>query len=213
MRKKLSLIVIVCFMASIASCGHVTIPSTYTSSSGYSSDMNVRVFVRKVEDQRGVDGKTFFVDTKDLMNGYYDKPISEIVRDALIAEFRNAGMKTCNDTSDACVPQVILDCEIEDFGMMLEFGSDRIPRIRTTETLIFRWIDPETESLVSVKKRKAESVTQRVDPTEKLSLNPFSPADKKALRENGRKLKDEMLPELIHKELRYNSYIGKLGET
>ena len=195
---------------------HVVVPSEYSPDlAAARPTLNASVMIREVIDRRIMPGDMYFHDKDDMMHGRFDRPVKAIIKEALIYECERAGVRIVSPSMPGDSSTKVLECEIESFEMTCGRGPNKVPVLNTSVTLVFNWLDPETDAVIGVKRRSEEATTVRSwNPVfGKDELNMFSGEDKADLRAQSLKLVNELLPRAIQAELRQNEHLRKVAKA
>jgi len=165
---------------------------------------NVRksaVSLANVIDRRPVKPSLFYEDVTDGDSAKFDRPVAELVREAVVAELSRAEL--VHSDTNRCV--AVLDCEVLDLQATMRAPFLRRGTVDLKVVLRFIWKDPRAERALAANERSERRVR-------KLSFGntPSLPFGKDIVRALGNELINDMLPQVIEKE--FNSVAFLSGE-
>ncbi len=187
----------------VATGCHITVKTVYEPRyvPTYPNVRKGAVSLANVTDRRPAKANLFYEDVSDGDSAEFDRPVAELVREAVVAELGRAELAQSN--ANPCF--AVLDCEVLDLQATMTAPFLRGGTVGLKVVLRFIWKDPRTERELAANERSERRVR-------KLSFGntPSLPFDKKMIRAFGNELINDMLPRVIEKE--FNSVDFLSGE-
>ncbi len=180
------------FLTGCQSTLKTTYNPTYTTT--YFSATNVPVRLAAVSDRRGTKPTVYYGNATTGDMGQFDQPLSNIVQEAIVTEFRRAGFAL----SDTATRAIVVSCEVLDFKATVTQPSFRSLVLDLSVVVAFEWKDPGTNRLLARNERSERR-------SRKLGMgSPMLPFDQVVIQGYGEELVNDMLPRVIEKELQLN---------
>jgi hypothetical protein len=165
----------------------------------YPSVRKSAVSLANVIDSRPVKANLFYENVSTDDRGKFDRPVAELVREAVVAELSRAEL--VQSDTDRCL--VALDCEVLDLAATIRepFWGDATLDLKVV--LRFIWKDPRAERELAANERSERRVR-------KLSMGntPSFPFGKSTVRSLGNELINDMLPRVIEKEFNSVAFLS-----
>jgi len=195
----------VLFVSTLTGCGDITTQAIYSplDSPHYQLKTDKNVHIRKVVDSRGIKEEVYFYDEEDLCHGTYDRPVADIVHEAIVSEFESFGFTIMAAEDSLSSDALVFECEITAFDVMLTSGRLGNRFFEASANLTFAFYKPNKNELISIRKRTS-SVS--IPKTNRIKEYNFI-ADTKAVRQGGERLLSEVLPAVIRQELASNKHL------
>jgi hypothetical protein len=169
----------------------------------YSAAMkNVSVGIASVSDKRGGNPAAYYQYMNDT--GCYDRPVADLVRDAMEAECRRSGCIISSPDSAT----MALSSEIHNFKASVTqppmFGSATLD---LSVVMVFEWRNSGTGNVLA-RNERSEHRSRKIG----MSI-PMLPFGKSEIQGYGQELLNDLLPQVIEKELRLFSEASALSSN
>ncbi|MCK5270149.1 MAG: hypothetical protein KAJ46_05160 [Sedimentisphaerales bacterium] len=227
MRKNLTM-VLVCSLFFCVGCGtRIIVPSKYSAGDNGGIQVNADVVISEVVDKRETINErkyySYYIDNHgydgDFLDGFYDQPVRDVVKDVLIAEFRQAGVNIVEKSAAIPDGALALKCEIVKYNMSHIGKLTGKNEAEEVLALQFKWTDRTTGMLIEANKRTSRMTFKKKVPgwVNKKSYNSdprndfnlFMSEDKQSIRDSGIRLLNVHLPKVIRAELRMSKVLNK----
>lgn len=151
----------------------------------------IPVEVGAVSDGRNTKPTVYYQNSSNGDTGRFDRPVADIVRQAVALELQRAGLAETNGTSAG----VIVNCEVLEFRATITQPFLASPILHLVVAIRFQWKDAKTKSVL---------VTDEQSERRSLKLGmgnvPSLPFDQAVIQDYGNELINDMLPRVIEKE-------------
>jgi hypothetical protein len=170
-------------------------PSYNTS---YPNVKKVSLAIGTVSDQRGMKPTDYYQNAHNGDIGRFDKPVTDIVREAVAAELRKAG----HTLVDPAGSPIILNCEILHFEATTQEPFMSSSTLDLAVTLRFEWQDVKANNMLATNER-SEHRFRKLGFGNTVAL----PFDSAVVEGYGIEMVNEMLPRVIEKELQLPPFL------
>jgi hypothetical protein len=151
---------------------------------------NVSVGIASVSDKRPGNPAAYYQHQDDI--GSYDRPVADLVREAMETEFRRAGFII--STHDSAT--LAVSCEVLDFKASVTepslFGSGTLD---LSVVIAFEWRNSGTGNVLARNERsehRSRKIGDRI---------PILPFDQPVIQDYGQELFNDLLPQVIENEI------------
>jgi hypothetical protein len=200
MRKAFTSIIMVGVLAFCSGC-QSTLKTTYnpTCTPIYSSSAKALVAIAAVKDRRALEGAVYYRNSANGDAGQFDRPIADIVRQAITAECERCGL-TVSPPGTGCPA---LSCEILEFTAAITEPLFRSAILDLKVAVLFEWKDRKNNTTLARNERSERR-------SRKLTMGkvPSLPFDRAVIQDYGNELLNDMFPRLLEKELQSLSFLG-----
>lgn len=190
-----------------ASCS-ATAKSAYapTTAPVYEQKRQGTVTLAGVSDSRGMDRTAYLKSFQHWDSGEYDRPVVDIVRDALQTELSRSGIAILN-TPAASSGFPKLNVDVLDYSARLTRAPFTSDTLELQIRLKFTWTDPDGR--VAEENERSERATRELG----MSAAPIMPTGAAGIRSYGDELMNALLPKVIEKEIRKSKVIAPAPPT
>ena len=156
------------------------------------------VFITGVSDRRRGKPEAYYFNPRNGDVGQFDKPVADIVREAMKWEFQRGGL-TLADTGNA---KYAVDCEILEFKATLTERLFQSSILDMSVVVNFEWRDSGTGAVLASNERSERRSHQLT-----MGERPTLPFDTGVIQSYGNELVNDMLPRVIEKELNFAPFL------
>lgn len=168
----------------------------------YTERVKIPVIVKAVIDKRSMGPLVYY--QKDLDTVSFDRPVTLIVKEALITEFRHLGLQVLEEKSTSPENTFLVECEVLDFGAVINEAGFFSDTLTLSVALKFKWIAYKSGDVLEENER-IEKRTRKIGKGEA----PVLPFGIPQIEDYGKQLVNDLLPRVIEKELRLNKLLHK----
>ncbi len=168
----------------------VSYQPTYASS--YPNIPKASVAVAGVSDRRNTQQVLYYRNSKSGDIGQFNRPVADVVREAISTELRKAGL----DLSDLASSSIILNCEVLGFQATLSEPPFTSASLDMDVLLRFEWKNAKEDSVLAINER-SERRSRKLGYGHTVKL----PFDSAIVQGYGAELVNDMLPRVIEREI------------
>lgn len=159
----------------------------------YPNTRKVSLAIGTVADQRGMRPVEYYQNAQSGDIGQFNRPVTDIVREAVVAELQKAGHTLADPAGSA----ITLNCEILHFEATIhETFLTESQTLDLAVTLRFEWQDVKANNMLATNER-SEHRFRKLGFGQKVKL----PFDSAAVEGYGEEMVNDMLPRVIEKEI------------
>jgi hypothetical protein len=168
---------------------------TYTPT--YSDVMKkISVVVSAGSDKRGTKPSVYY-ENRNGDTGQFDKPVADIVREAMAAEIRRAGLTLSDQGGEMAV-----SCEVLELKASITETFMHSPILDLSVVVAFEWKNTGTGAVLA-RNERSERRSRKLG----IGKMPKLPFDQAVVQDYGNELINDMLPRVIEKELHSASFL------
>jgi hypothetical protein len=155
------------------------------------------VVIIAVTDRRSMKPAVYYQNSHNGDTGQFDKPVADIVREAVAAEIRRAGLTLLDQGGETA-----LTCEVLDLKASITEPFLSSPILDLSVVVAFEWKNRQTNDLLAGNERSERR-------SRKLGMGnvPKLPLQEAVVKDYGNELINDMLPRVIEKEFHSASFL------
>jgi len=164
----------------------------------YTQRIGSSVAVGKVADSRDIEATGYYKSFQMWDKANYEKPVSEVVREALTTELKRAGATVQDLVGTASTESIAVDTEVLEYIAEVTRPKGLFPSdvLDLKVRMRFRWTD--STGKVLEENERSECTTRKLG----VGKGPVLPYAGAEVRGYGEELMNSILPRVIEKEIR-----------